>query len=501
MVKYKRFLIISFVEGASVMAAEISGARILAPFFGSSLHVWSSVMAITLAGLAAGYFSGGRLSRRESPASQPGSAVGTATRERILLYVLIGAACCLCSMTFMGRVFYLTGTYLPLIPAVIVSVFLLLFPVMLCMGATSPLIISILTKETKESGANSGKIYAVSTLGGILATFLCGFYLLPVFGVRATLIGFALGMALVSLLLFIRPYPRTPLLMLVLVCSLTAYSFVRAPGNPYLVYEEEGIPGRLEIRDEPSRTDERVMIRKLLINTIVQTEMNMETKTSVSEYVRLLESNLAYFPKGRALVLGLGGGVVSNMLVQHGYSVTGVEFDQRIIDMAKRFFYLDASVTTVCDDARHYINTAPGKWNLVLFDIFKAEEQPAHVITKQSLDRLKTLLDTNAVVLINTHGYLTGTKGLGTQCLLATLRQAGFDLKICASSEDEAYRNLLIVASLKPFTVGLHQEVYPWIISDASVVNEDDKPVMELLNAPANQEWRSNYIRHYILNH
>jgi MFS family permease len=497
MLKHKRFLIISFVEGASVMAAEISGARILAPFFGSSLHVWSSVMAVTLAGLAAGYFFGGRLSRREASGSRPG---GTATRERILLYVLIAAACCLCSMTFMGRVFYTTGTYLPLIPAVMVSVFLLLFPVMLCMGATSPLIISILTREPRESGANSGKIYAVSTLGGILATFLCGFYLLPVFGVSTTLIGFALGMALASLLLFIRPYPRTPALMLAVACALTAYSFVRAPKTPYLVYEEEGIPGRLEIREEPSRADDRVMIRKLLINTIVQTEMNVETKMSVSEYVRLLESNLPYFPKGRALVLGLGGGVVSNMLTEQGYQVTGVEFDRRIIEMAGRFFYLDASVTTVCDDARHYINTASGKWNVVLFDIFKAEEQPAHVITKQSLARLKQILDTNAVVLINTHGYLNGTKGLGTQCLLATLRQAGFNLKVCASSEDEAYRNLLIVASLKPFAGGLHHEVYPWVISDDGIINEDDKPVMELLNAAANQEWRSNYIRNYILN-
>ncbi len=52
---------ISFVEGASVMAAEICGAKLLAPFFGSSLYVWSSVMAITLGGLASGYFIGGKL--------------------------------------------------------------------------------------------------------------------------------------------------------------------------------------------------------------------------------------------------------------------------------------------------------------------------------------------------------------------------------------------------------------------------------------------------------
>jgi hypothetical protein len=44
-----------------------------------------------------------------------------------------------------------------------------------------------------ESGENSGKIYAVSTVGGILATFLCGFYLIPNFGVQLSLIGFAIS--------------------------------------------------------------------------------------------------------------------------------------------------------------------------------------------------------------------------------------------------------------------------------------------------------------------
>lgn len=487
MLTRRRFFIISFVEGASVMAAEISGARLLAPFFGSSLHVWSSVMAITLAGLAGGYFLGGRLSKRQN-------------RERTLWYVLLAAACCLCSMIVMGKVFYLAGSYLPLIPAVVLSVFVLLFPVMLCMGATSPLIISILTEQAEESGLNSGKIYAISTLGGILATFLCGFYLLPAIGVSATLIGFAAALALVSALVVIRPYPRTPLMVLLLVAGVTAYGFIRAPKNPYLVYEEEGILGRLEIREEPSHANASLMIRKLLINTIVQTEMDVNSGASVSEYVHLLEKNLPYFPKGKALVLGLGGGVVANTLSDHGYMVTGVEFDGRIIAMAKRFFALKASVQTTCDDARHYINTADGTWNLVLFDIFKAEEQPSHVITKQSLERLKQILDTHAVVLINTHGYLNGDKGLGTQCLLATLRQAGFSLRLCASSEDEAYRNLLIVASLRPLSATLHQELYPWMIGDATVINDDDKPVMEWLNAAANQEWRSNYIRNYILN-
>ncbi len=485
MVDKKRLFVISFTEGASVMAAEISGAKLLAPFFGSSLYVWSSVMAITLGGLASGYFFGGRLSKKEN-------------KESNLLYVLIAAVCCLCVMPFMNSVFYFTGAHFSLIPSVIMSVLVLLFPTMLCMGATSPLIISILTQSADKSGENSGKIYAISTVGGILATFVCGFYLIPYVGVMLTLICFAAALALASLLLITKKKVKSFAVIILPVFCFALYSFAKTHHNPYTIYETEGILGKLEIRDEPSRVNESVMIRKLLINTIVQTEMNTENKQSVSEYVRLLEKNSSYFPKGKALVLGLGGGVVSNLLVNYHYSVTGVEFDQRIIDMAKRFFYLNPSVKTVCDDARHYINTSNETYNIILFDIFKAEEQPSHVITKQSLLKIKRMLDTNALVLINTHGYLTGQKGLGTQCLLTTLKESGFYVKVCASSEDEAYRNLLIAAGMKPFKETMHNEIYPLIIN-TQFINEDDKPVMEVLNASANQEWRSNYIKNYIL--
>ena len=83
--------------------------------------------------------------------------------------------------------------------------------------------------------------------------------------------------------------------------------------------------------------------------------------------------------------------------------------------------------------------------------------------------------------------------------MLATLKNAGFDLKICTFSEDENYRNLLIVASLKPMNVTLNNELNPIIISNSEIINTDNKPIMEALNAPANQTFRSLYLKNYIL--
>jgi predicted membrane-bound spermidine synthase len=486
MLNKNKLYTISFIEGASVMAAEICGAKLLAPFFGSSLYVWSAVMAITLGGLASGYFIGGKLSKGEN-------------KETNLLYVLILAVCALCVMPFLTILFLIVASNFSLIPAVIMSVLFLLFPTMLCMGATSPLIISILTSDVNKSGENSGKVYAISTVGGIMATFLCGFYLIPNLGVRFSLISFAIALALVSLFLVFKKKSNIPGLILLFVISIALYGFVNSKNNQFTIYKSEGILGKLEIRDEPSKSNESVIIRKLLINTTIQTEMQLHSRESVSEYVRLVEKNLLYFPKGKALILGLGGGVVANIFINHHYNVTAVEFDSRIIEMAKRFFYLSNSVKTVSADARYFINNCKEKYNVILFDVFKAEEQPSHVITKESLSKLKKMLDTNAVVLINTHGYLSGSKGLGTQCLLATLKHAGFQIKICTFSEVEDYRNLLIIATLKPLNVTLNNELYPIMLTDLETINTDNKPILEALNASANQTFRTLYLNNYIL--
>lgn len=482
---YKLYLI-SLAEGSAVMAAEICGAKLLAPIFGSSLYVWSSIMAITLGGLASGYFIGGQLSKRPH-------------KEKHLLIVCVSAVIFICLMPTISLYFNTIAYHLSLIPAVILSSCAIIFPPMLCLGATSPLIISLVTSNANDSGENSGKIYAVSTLGGIIATFLCGFYLIPAYGIMFTLFIFAgiLGLSSLILIPVLKNKKLYGILMLPLLISI--YSFTHVQKNKFTIFQTEGVFGKLEIRDEPQASNPDIIIRRLLINNIIQTEMNLQSNQSVTGYIDLFQKNLNYMPKGDALLLGLGGGVIANLLSQNDYHVTSVEFDERVINVAKRFFYLNKNIATHCDDARHYINVCDKKFNLIVFDLYKAEEQPSYVITQESLKKLKTLLTNNGIMLINSHGYLAGNRGLGTQCLLSTLKNAGFDLKICTISEDEDYRNLLIIASMKPLNVTLNNELSPIIYSNINIINTDNKPVLEYLNASANKSWRSNYLKDYIL--
>jgi len=486
MQNHKRFYFVSFAEGAAVMAAEICSAKLLAPYFGSSLYVWSSVMAITLGGLASGYFLGGKLSQNNN-------------KQQLLINVLVFAVISLLSMLLISQFFNFFAINFSLFTAIIISTFLLIYPTMLLMGAASPLIISILSQDDNQSGKHSGTVYAISTLGGIIATFLSGFYLIPELGIQITIIVFVILLLISILAISKKIVPKSLSIIFIAFLILLSYSFKLHQAQYYL-YVKEGVLGKIQVLDELSEINENQIIRKLSVNNIIQTEMNVSTKESVSDYIHLFNQNEKYFPKGKALILGLGGGLLANKLYNDGYAVTGVELDERIIKVAKDYFYLNSNVKTVVDDARHYINFCDEKYNLVFFDVFKAEEQPAHVLTIESLTALKQKLDTGAIIIINTHGYLTGKLGLGTQCLLATLKKTGFNVKVCTKSENEDYRNLQIIASLKPFNNTYNNELYPIIIANSELVNTDNKPIIEKLNASANSLWRKNYLQNYILN-
>ena len=87
---------------------------------------------------------------------------------------------------------------------------------------------------------------------------------------------------------------------------------------------------------------------------------------------------------------------------------------------------------------------------------------------------------------------------MGTQCLEATLKKSGFNVKICTDKHNPDYRNLLIIASVKQITRTLAFELN-FKVEATDLCNTDDKPVYEKLNAAANQAWRLNYLKNYIL--
>ncbi|MGZ3904485.1 MAG: fused MFS/spermidine synthase, partial [Bacteroidia bacterium] len=354
----KYLYLLSFIEGGAVMATELIGAKILAPYFGTSLYVWTSVMALTLGGLACGYFLGGRLSQKEN-------------HEKILMQTVLAAAAYMCCLPFISSFFLYLAINASLIPATIFSSAVVLFPPVFMMGMVSPLLIKSLTTSKEDSGKKAGEVYAISTIGGILFCFLTGFYLIPQWGINYPLFFISLMLAIFPIYYFIRSKLFVPVVIYLLCAASLLYS---ASKKINAIYVSEGLLGKLEIRDaiyQYSPDKKPDSCRLLLVNNIIQSVINIKSGESELEYTALFNKNLELIGSKpqNALLLGLGGGAQANELRRQNVKVTAVELDERIVDISKKYFGLDPSVNVIHDDARHALYNLKEKFDLVLMDI------------------------------------------------------------------------------------------------------------------------------------
>ncbi len=469
------------------MATELLGAKMLAPYFGSSLYVWATVLAITLGGLAAGYFTGGLVSyRSKSPFT--------------LFYVLLLAAAFTVLMPFSSKiVLWVIGMH-SLIPSVILCSCCILFPPVFMMGMVSPLIIETITKEVKEAGRAAGAIYAISTVGGIIATFLFGFYIIPTFGltVPSIVTGIVLGTIPFFILIMKKQIIKSIGFFLLCIWAFSASS-VNYSSSVKIIYNQEGLLGQLLVADYPRFNKQGIQngyARWLFVNRISQTmfdsladESNQEEK--YFRYVYKIEDYVDSFPKtSKVLLLGLGGGSIAKQLSNKGFSVDVCELDKRIAYVARHCFYLPEKVNITVDDGRHYIRTCTKKYDLIVLDMFKGEDPPNHVFTQESLEELKLMLNKNGVIIVNGLGYIDGNIGIAMRSIYKTFLASGMKVKVLATDKNPDLCNLLFFAStgnIKPNADYLAENKID--VNDA-VVLKDEFPVLDVLNAEAAKRWR-----------
>lgn len=173
------------------MAVEITGAKIVGPYYGTSLYVWSAVLALTLGGLATGYFAGGWVSRHFP-------------ERRALFTIMLISAVLVAPMPWIAPWVMEMTLGMDIRLGITISALVYLFPPLVCFGMVSPMIIRLISLHKDLIGKATGTVYAVSTLGGILVTFLVVFYAIPEVGMRETLLVTAAFLAFFPLLYFSR---------------------------------------------------------------------------------------------------------------------------------------------------------------------------------------------------------------------------------------------------------------------------------------------------------
>ncbi|MDP2388666.1 MAG: fused MFS/spermidine synthase [Bacteroidota bacterium] len=486
------FYTISFFEGAAVMATEIIGAKFLAPLFGSSLYVWSSVMAMTLGGLAGGYFFGGRLSQKENT-------------EKKLFVTLFLAGLFVLVMPMIIQFASPLAFKAPLLVAVVVCSCLLLIPPVFCMGMISPLIVQLISAGSADSGKRAGEVYAISTVGGILATFLTGFYLIPAFGLTLPLFVFGSILLLFSVFYFVKHKDKTFIFVFLLLGGASVLNIIKEnKPEPGILYKNEGMLGKLEVMETAWDMDslqKKEKHRLLLINNIIQTWVECDSNKSYLHYidkVELLATKIkSHHPK--ALILGLGGGMAANVLYKRGFDVDVIELDERMVKVAHDYFNLSPKVNVIIDDARHGVERLNKQYDMILVDLFNAEVTPSHALSVEAISKIKTLLKDSALLVFNTYGYIQPPTGLGNLSLLKTISHCGLNYKIEVDGENlsEDYRNFLIVTSKSKIGEIDNELKEPVLIEKGSLIT-DNHPVLEYQNAAAAKRWRYYYLQGFI---
>jgi spermidine synthase len=510
-INLKYLYLVAFIEGATVMAIELAGAKMIAPFFGTSLFVWASVLAVTLGGLAAGYFAGGWATYRFSP-------------MQMLFWELLAGTLLIAFMPFLSvRFMSLTGAMGLRTGSLLSSISFMFLP-LLCMGMISPTIIHLQNKELKGTGKTAGTIYAISTLGGIIMTLLMGFYFLPEWGIRKSVFftAFLLG-AMAILVVFLgrrfKIVSAAGIFILAMLFLASAKSFSDANVAGKYLYRGEGVLGQITIVETRGSDP----IRTLFINQITQTQVDPRyLPASFLKYphrIAMIASNKP--ANSKALLIGLGGGNIAMELKKMGFSVDAIEYDKRMPDLAQQYFGLKPDGMDVyIDDGRHFIRTTDQKYDLVVIDVLNGEVQPHHMFTMESFEEMKRIMAPDGMLIINNQGFLLGEHGRGARSVYKTLEASGFKTKYFFAGDANNSGDIHFIASPKDFTLSMtppenineccknypvdYQALVLGIemntaqhsldLADAETLT-DDKPVLLSLYNYSNEEWRQNTMK------
>ena len=428
---------ILFVSGGAVLALELLASRIMTPYFGVSLYIWTGILSITLVALALGYWLGGRLAARRTK--------GTARAERMAqLFVLmpaIAATAVVVACLVYPHLFAALAAF-DLVSGAFLACLVLLFVPLVAASAMNPLLVAIMLARggllTGDAGA--GKVLFVSTLGSVAGVLTTAYTLIPyVSNFSATLI-VALVLALLSLVAAAASPVPLPARKTSVVMAGTAALFAAV-----LLWQADAYIGRMwpaayngaSWRIEATfrslfgtvkvlRTDADPQtgrfVRIYFQDGLVQNTVASDGR-SLSFYTYGLEAlALAYRPRLKsALVLGLGAGIVPMRLAGRGVAVEAVEIDPASLTAARRIFGYQLTRAYVhLADARTHLRQCDRRYDVVVVDLFHGDGTPDYLITRDFFRDLKGCLEPDGVAVFNTFADLDHPAAYAH--LLATLR-------------------------------------------------------------------------------
>lgn len=428
--------------GALVMMVEVLGSRVIGPFFGVSLFVWTALIAVTLLALAAGYAAGGVLAdRRGTPDA---------------LYAIITASGLLVAAIPLVKVPVLRACgSLGLRTGALASAALLFGPSLFCLGCVSPYLARLATRELRHLGRTVGLLYALSTAGSFAGTVLAGFVLIERFGVGATLL--ALGAALVALglswfVLFRRRWAALlaalPLLLAPALAGRGAAVSKTLPNGTLATrtVDRDTFYGNLKVIDYESGP---LRTRALLIDGQIQGGVDLADGRSPYAYPYYLQYlPTALVPGGtRCLVIGLGAGVIPRWYEARGVRTDVVDINPAVLELARSHFGYRPAGRVVVSDARGFLRESGDRYDYLILDVFNGDTTPAHLMSREAFELMRERLTPGGVLAMNFIGAVGGPDAFVTASVARTLAEVFPVVELFpAFGPDRSEGNIAVIA-------------------------------------------------------
>jgi spermidine synthase len=150
------------------------------------------------------------------------------------------------------------------------------------------------------------------------------------------------------------------------------------------------------------------------------------------------------------LLVGLGGGSLVKQYDQDGWKVEAVEIDEKVIDIAQKYFRLkpdDARIYQM--DGRQFLSTTKSVYNVVLLDAFGSSAIPFHLVTAEAFGLVASHLAPDGMFAINIESK--GWDDPIINMIVATLKVSFTNVVALPMSEPpDRLGNVVLLASNRP---------------------------------------------------
>jgi len=474
-------LLFVFLAGSGSMATEICASRLLAPYFGDSTMVWANIIGLILASLSLGYWLGGRLVDRRPSSS-------------LLGLIVLAAALFVAVVPFVAHPLLergANGIAQLAVGAVVGSFFaaLVLFaPPVVALGMVTPFAIrlSLDQEGAGKAGDTAGTVFALSTAGSLLGTFVPALVSIPLLGTQRTLLGTSALLAATSALAL----GRRGLVPLACIVALAALPPGMIKPGTGVLYEGESAYQFIRVVQDGN---ERVLE---LNEGVVAHSVYDPASVLTGGYwdLFLTPPSLLDHPVRRIAILGNAGGTVARAY-RHFFPqarIDGVEIDPKVSSIGERFFGLRPGplLHLYNEDARPFLLGHDYRYDIICVDAYRQPYVPFYLATREFYQLVRSRLRPGGIVALNVaslprdHALVEDTAGtLATvfghvyrwQALRFNALVLGLDRPLGPSTLSRAVR--VAPARLRPLARMLERQIVP--VSASSDPWTDDRAPVE----------------------